>query len=78
MIRLVRLFGTSIGQKMVVAVTGALRLASAAALGALTLVYAGANGAVVGLLAWIVSYAVESAVLRLRLRTVRLRDEVMA
>jgi len=52
------------------ALTGALRVGTVAAVGSLTLVVAGFNGAVLGLIAWILAYAAETGVLGWRLRRV--------
>jgi Na+-driven multidrug efflux pump len=50
------------------AFTGALRVGTVAAVGALSLAVAGINGAVLGLAAWVLAYAMETAVLGWRLR----------
>lgn len=52
----------------ILAATGGLRIATAAVIGAFTLVAPEVNGALLGLVAWIAAYAVEVTTLGLRLR----------
>ncbi len=50
------------------ALSGATRAAVAVAISALVLVFAGANGAVIGLFAWMAGYGCEAALLALQIR----------
>ena len=57
------------------ALTGGLRLGAAMLTGVAALAFGATNGAIVGLSAWMLSYAAETAVLGSKLKTMRLRDE---